>query len=298
MIETRLLRQFVVVAEELHFSRAAERLHMAQPPLSQAIKRLEEHIGYPLFIRDKRSVELTSAGLALLDKAHELLNTLDESVAYTRRVAQGIAGHLVVAMINLNHHPEFWRALGVFREQMPAVEIRFVEATTSEQVALLESGEADVGFMRTPGTTVPSLTIERVLLDPIHLALPCNHRLAAASAVKLEALAGESFVMSSRALGQGFHDQILTLCKTAGVTPRIAQHARQIQTLLGLVAAGYGVALVPASFESVAMQGVSFRPLLHEAPPELGCVALNIASNCTVRSPLRDAFIDTIKRYL
>lgn len=297
MIETRLLRQFVVVAEELHFSRAAERLHMAQPPLSQAIRRLEEHIGYPLFVRDKRTVELTSAGMALLGKAHELLEALDEGVAYTRRVAQGIEGNLVIAVISLNYYPGFWRALGIFREQMPSVELSFIEATTREQVELLESGEADIGVMRFPGTTTPLLTIERLLFEPIQVALPSSHPLALRNTVRLEDLARESFVMSARALGQGFHDQLLALCKGAGFSPRIVQYARQIQTVLGLVAAGYGVALVPASFERSGLQDVVFRPLQHSASQELGSVALNIASNNAVVSPLRDAFVEMVKRH-
>lgn len=298
MIETRLLRQFVVVAEELHFSRAAERLHMAQPPLSQAIRRLEEQIGYPLFVRDKRTVELTGAGMALLGKAHELLGALEESVAYTRRVAQGIEGHLLVAMISLSNYPGFWRALSAFRTQVPTVELSFIEATTKEQVELLESGEADVGVMRCPGTTTPSLTIERLLLDPIQVALPAAHPLAANAEVRLEDISNESFVMSARALGQGFHDQLLALCKGAGFSPGIVQQARQIQTVLGLVAAGYGVALVPASFKRLGLEDVVFRPLLHGASQQLGSVALNVASNNTAVSPLRDLFIETLKRHV
>lgn len=298
MIETRLLRQFVVVAEELHFSRAAERLHMAQPPLSQAIRRLEEQIGYPLFVRDKRTVELTSAGMAFLGKAHELLGALDESVAYTRRVAQGIEGHLVVAMISLSHYPSFWRALSAFRTRMPTVELSFIEATTKEQVELLESGEADLGVMRCPGTTTPSLTTKRLLLDPIQIALPAAHPLAASTEVRLEDISDESFVMSARALGQGFHDQLLALCKGAGFLPRIVQQARQIQTVLGLVAAGYGVALVPASFKHLGLQDVVFRPLLHSASQELGSVALNVASNNTAVSPLRDMLIETLESHV
>lgn len=298
MIETRLLRQFVAVAEELHFSRAAERLHMAQPPLSQAIRKLEEQIGYPLFVRDKRTVELTSAGMALLGRTHELLSALDESVAYTRRVAQGMEGHLVVAMISLSHYPGFWRALSAFRKQMPDVELSLIEATTREQVELLESGEADLGVMRCPGTTTPSLTIERLLLDPIQVALSAVHPLAASAEVRLEDIANESFVMSARALGQGFHDQLLVLCKGAGFSPRIVQQARQIQTVLGLVAADYGVALVPASFERLGLQDVVFRSLLHGASQDLGSVALNVASNNTVVSPLRDFFIETLRRHV
>lgn len=145
MIETRLLQQFVAVAEELHFNRAAERLHMAQPPLSQAIRKLESAVGAPLFVRTNRSVALTPAGVAFLVTARSTLRALEEGMAQTRRVAEGIEGHLTLTFINIAPYAALLRALRGFRHASPGISFTMVEATTQEQVIALEEGRADMG---------------------------------------------------------------------------------------------------------------------------------------------------------
>ena len=294
MIETRLLQQFIAVAEELHFNRAAERLHMAQPPLSQAIRRLEGVLGTPLLERTNRSVALTAAGAAFLETARSTLQSLEDGVAQTRRVAAGIEGHLTLTFINIAPYVPLLRALRDFRQASPGVAFSMVEATTGEQVEALERGTADIGFMRAPGTTTPQLRMQTVLRERICVALPAGHRLAGSPCIALADLQHEPFVASRRTLGQGFHDQLIGLCQAAGFVPDIVQHGRQLQTLITLVASGFGVALLPASLATEAREDVVFRPLQLDGldpPPPL---ALMMAWNENRASPLRDRLIHAI----
>ncbi|MBB1594054.1 LysR substrate-binding domain-containing protein [Achromobacter sp. UMC46] len=294
MIETRLLRQFVAVAETLHFNRAAERLHMAQPPLSQAIRRLEGEIGATLFERTNRSVALTPAGTAFLESARRMLASLEEGVAHARRVAQGMDGHLTLTFINIAPYASLLRALRDFRGAYPAVAFTLQEATTHEQVQALEAGRADIGFMRAPGATTPSLRFKTLLREPIQVALPADHPLAAETVVALAALKDEPFVASPRRLGQGFHDQLIQLCQTAGFTPRVAQEARQLQTVAALVAAGFGVALLPASLAPAARGDIVFRPIVADAPAPLRYLDLLMGWNPDRASPVRDRLISAV----
>lgn len=294
MIETRLLQQFVAVAEELHFNRAAERLHMAQPPLSQAIRKLENAVGAPLFVRTNRSVALTPAGAAFLVTARSTLRALEEGVAQTQRVAQGIEGHLTLTFINIAPYAPLLRALRDFRHASPGISFTMVEATTQEQVIALEQGRADIGFMRTPGTSVPHLRLATVSSEPIVVALPAGHRLEAAPTIALELLKEDAFVASPRTLGKGFHDQLISLCHAAGFVPNIVQHGRQMQTLIALVAAGFGVALLPASLATNDRTDVVFRPLQVDASDALSRLDLLMAWNETRASVIRDRLIQTV----
>lgn len=294
MIETRLLQQFVAVAEELHFNRAAERLHMAQPPLSQAIRKLESAVGAPLFVRTNRSVALTPAGAAFLVTARSTLRALEEGVAQTQRVAQGIEGHLTLTFINIAPYAPLLRALRDFRHASPGISFTMVEATTQEQVIALEQGRADIGFMRTPGTSVPHLRLATVSSEPIVVALPAGHRLEATPTIALELLKEDAFVASPRTLGKGFHDQLISLCHAAGFVPNIVQHGRQMQTLIALVAAGFGVALLPASLATNDRTDVVFRPLQVDASDGLSRLDLLMAWNETRTSVIRDRLIQTV----
>lgn len=291
MIETRLLRQFIAVAQELHFHRAAERLNMAQPPLSQAIRRLEQTIGYALFERTNRSVALTAAGSAFLITAQHMLSSLDEGVANTRRVAQGLEGLLNLSFINLAPYPIALLALKTFRQASPGVAFSLKEATTAEQIEALEQGSTDIGFIRTPGRTTPLLQLEPLFSEPVVVALPAEHPLAQLDAVDLRALRDEPFVATARGLGQGWHDQLTALCQTAGFVPKVEHYVRQLHTLPALVACGFGSALVPASQAVHACTGVAFRPLLHQATPELGEIELLMAWNPSRLCPIRDRLV-------
>lgn len=295
MIETRLLVQFIAVAEELHFNRAAQRLHMAQPPLSQAIRRLEQEMGVSLFERTNRSVSLTPAGEDFLESAREVLRILDAGVDKSRRVSQGIEGHLTLTFINITQYGPLLRALRNFRAAFPAVSFTMNEATTQEQVDALEQGRADLGFMRPPGRTSPGLRFNAILREPVMIALPAEHRLAGCESIPLAALQCDHFVSAPRHLGQGFHDQLVQLCEAAGFTPHIAQQARQLQTLVALVASGFGVALLPASLAQEPRKDVIFRPLEVDAPAELQHVELLMGWNEHSPSLIRDKLIEEIR---
>ncbi|KAB7629764.1 LysR substrate-binding domain-containing protein [Stenotrophomonas rhizophila] len=298
MIETRLLQQFIAVAEELHFNRAAERLHMAQPPLSQAIRKLEAAVGAPLFERTPRSVALTPAGAAFLETARRTVQSLEEGVAQTRRVAQGMEGHLTLAFINIAPYASLLQALRHFRERNPGIAFTMREATTQEQVNALEQGEVDIGFMRTPGTTTPHLRMQRLLSERICVALPAGHPLAAKARIDLALLSNEAFVASPRTLGKGFHDQLIGLCQTAGFVPDIVQHGRQMQTLIALVAAGFGIALLPASLATETREDVVFRPLQVDAAEDVSRLDLFMAWNETRTSAIRDRLIQAVLQTL
>lgn len=295
MIETRLLRQFIAVAETLHFNRAAQRLHMAQPPLSQAIRRLEAEIGTALFERNNRSVALTPAGTAFLETARRILDGLEDGVARTRRVAQGMDGHLTMTFINIAPYAPLLRALRDFRVASPAVAFTLREATTREQVEALESGAADIGFLRAPGASAPGLRFQALLREPVCVALPAGHPLAAQASIELASLRGQPFVVSARALGQGFHDQLVQLCQAAGFQPAVAQEARQLQTLIALVAAGFGIALLPGSLAAQRGEDVVFRKIEVDAPVALTHLDLLMAWNPGRASPARDRLVATMQ---
>lgn len=296
MIETRLLRQFIAVAEELHFHRAAERLNMAQPPLSQAIRRLEAEIGVRLFERSNRSVALTAAGVSFLESARHVLQALDASVEQARHVAAGVTGQLTamfVATAQFDLLPDIVRT---FRSRWPCIELTLREGTTAQQIEALRAGAADIGLLRWPGAAVPDLTFERIAQEAVLIALPADHPEAARPQVPLAALAQDSFIATPRAEGAGFYDHMIGLCRSAGFSPRIVQEARQIETIVGLVAGGLGVALVPASIARAQRHGVVLRPLLPGAGGDLAFLDLLACWNPSKASPARDNFLDVARQ--
>jgi DNA-binding transcriptional LysR family regulator len=294
-VETRLLRQFVAVAEELNFHRAAERLHMAQPPLSQAIRKLEQTLTLSLFERSNRHVALTPAGAAFLVTARRVLAQLDDGIREAQRVAAGQAGRLSVTFVG-TAHDLLPAALRRFRADFPGIELVLREATTAEQLATIAAGEADIGLMRQPGIMVAQLASERLVREPILALLPDDHPLARHEIVRLADLAGDDFIGTPRQLGIGFHDQVIGLCRLAGFSPRIVQEARQMQTIASLVASGIGVALIPASLALSPRSGVAFRPIAVEAPPEMAHLDLIAAWDMTRRSPARDNFLAIVRQ--
>lgn len=268
MIETRLLRQFVAVAEELHFHRAAERLHMAQPPLSQAIARLEQRLGFTLFQRHSRGVKLTPAGKQLLDSARTTLQGLEQGVQQARRIAQGQAGALRIGSLALAGHPELLDGLKRLRQQWPDVELSLQQASSAQLARMLLDERLDLAVMR----DVPELDerLQRTLWheEALLLALPADHPLANSPCVMLADFAEEPFVFTPRSLGSRYHQHLLDLCQVAGFSPRIVQEAAQLQTVASLVACGFGVALLPESAARAnAQPGVCFRPLRDVAAP-------------------------------
>ena len=295
MIETRLLRQFIAVAEELNFNKAAIRLHMAQPPLSQAINRLEDKLGFSLFTRNKRGVKLTPAGDAFLNTAYSTLKELELGIEHARQVSQGIAGKLTVTALSIAYYESLLSTLRQFRESYPKVQLIIKEMPSSSQARAIVSGEADIAFMRKLPISAQNVESRLLLDEEIVMAMPADHPKAKEGRIDLRDFAGEDFVFTPQALGIGYHSQLIALCEAAGFYPRVAQEAAQIQTLIGLVACGFGVALVPESIAgSIMRDKVLFRrinPVTASPNPAIG---LYMSWNTDNQSPLMDSFISML----
>jgi DNA-binding transcriptional LysR family regulator len=261
-IELRLWRQFLALAEELHFGRAAQRLHMTQPPLTQAIAGLERTLGARLFDRTKRSVRLTPTGLALVPEVRELLARAQALPAHALAAEAGEIGRLRLAFVSTVGFDLLPRWVMAFRQRWPQVALELIEATGDVQLAWLERGEVDAGFLlHAPGFFPPDLAHWRTASEPMVLALPEAHPLARSQRLALPAVLAEPLVMFPRRILPSVHDAIFGLYHAAGRTPRVAQEAIQMQTIVNLVSAGLGVAWVPASVRQFQRPGVVYRPV-------------------------------------
>jgi DNA-binding transcriptional LysR family regulator len=260
LIELRLWRQFLAVAEELHFGRAAARLHMTQPPLTQAIALLEERVGARLFERTKRSVRLSAAGAALVPQARELISRAASLPAHARAAAHGEIGRLRLAFVStvgFGLLPQWVRA---FRAQHPQVEFELIEATGDVQLPALERGDIDAGFIiHSPGFAPANLQHLRIGREALVAAIPEQHALARARSLRLDALLAEPLVIFPRRIVPSLHDAVFGLYHSRSRTPRIAQEAIQMQTIVNLVAAGLGIAWVPDSVREFQRAGVVYR---------------------------------------
>jgi DNA-binding transcriptional LysR family regulator len=265
MIELRHLRYFMAVAEELHFGRAAEKLHMAQPPLSQQIRQLENELGFQLFYRTKRSVALTEAGQVFLGDCQRLFRQLEQAIQTGRQVSRGELGQLVIGFVSsaaYNVLPEILRS---FRLAVPDVRLELHELTTDQQMQWLQEGRMDVGFVRPP-VDETHFTLLTVIQEPLAVALPETHPLADQAAVALASLANEPFVLFPRPLAPGLYDQIISLCHQGGFSPLVVQEAIQMQTIVSLVAAEMGIAIVPVSLQNLQRTGVIYKPIQEPTP--------------------------------
>jgi len=262
-MELRHLRYFVAVAEEGHVTRAAERLGIQQPPLSQQIQALERELDAQLFRRKPRGVELTPAGHALFDAAKAILARAQEAVAATRRAARGEAGRIGLGFTSsASFHPFVPRAIRAFRATHPLVTFTLEESGTVELVEALRAEAIDAAFVRSPIGAPADLTVHPILDEPMVVALPSGHELAGpGDPLALAALAGETFILYRRPVGPGLHDSIIAACDRAGFSPAIGQEAPRMLSTLSLVAAGFGVSLVPASMARLEAEGVAYRRL-------------------------------------
>ncbi|MFE3182922.1 LysR family transcriptional regulator [Streptomyces violascens] len=253
------LHAFVVLAEELHFGRAATRLGIAQPPLSQQIRRLEDKVGHALFSREPGRIALTPAGRELLPAARQALISVTDGLAAAREVGGGRAGRLRIgfaASLALTVLPGLLRS---FREGFPAVRLDIREMTTVPQLTALREGTIDIGLLREPHAGDTELGFATVLTERFVAVLPSAHPLAAQRAVRVEQLAGSPFVLLPRAVGPPLYDRITDLCTAAGFTPHVVQHAVEWQTVCALVETGLGVSLAPESIRRIRLKGVAFR---------------------------------------
>lgn len=262
-IELRQLRYFVAVAEEGHVTRAATRLGIQQPPLSQQIKALEAALGAKLFERKPRGVELTEAGRILLERARIVLSEAEKAVAAVQRAAKGEVGRLAVGLTSSSSlNPFVLRVLRKFRETVPEVVLKLEESSTVELVDALRRGVIDIAFVRSAAGATPELKAHPLLDEEMIVALPSRHGLArGAKSVALSALSREDFILYRRSQGPGLYDAIVTACGNAGFSPRVVQEAPRMLSTLSLVAAGLGVSIVPASMQRLSVDGVVYRPL-------------------------------------
>jgi DNA-binding transcriptional LysR family regulator len=271
-MELRHLRYFIAVAEEAHVTRAAERLGMQQPPLSQQIRALEREFDVQLFRRKPRGVELTDAGRALLVHARAVLAQIDHAFATTRRTARGEQGQISIGFTSsAPFHPFVPRVIRAFREAFPMVSLDLEEGGTTDLIEHVRTEKIDAAFIRTAVANREGLVLNPLLQEPMVLALPYGHALAGRAntdqALPLKTLAAETFIVYRRPSGPGLYDAILAACHAAGFSPSVGQEAPRIVSTLNLVAAGLGISLVPESLQRMHLDGVVFRPIAGVARP-------------------------------
>ena len=279
-MELHQLRCFVAVAEELHFGRAAARLNMTQPPLSRQIQLLEHNVGAELFARSSRSVRLTAAGTAFLPDARRLLRLSEVAAEHVRRIAGGQAGRLRIGFTAASAYRFLPDLITALRAHLPEVDLVLQEMVSGEQVEALLSGQIDAGLLRPP-VAQPELAAMQVDAEPLLAALPARHRLARQTSVTLADLDGQDFVMYAPGESRYFHDLLVMLFTAANVRPRFMQQLGQIHSMLALVRAGLGVALVPAAAAALRYHDVRLRPIVLQrpAPVELFLVWRHTAEN-------------------
>ena len=295
--DLRQWRYFVTVADERHFGRAAERLSMTQPPLSQAIRALEEALGVALFVRTKRSVALTAVGAALVPDVRRLLASADALPPLARRLARGEAGSLSLAFVSTADYGLLPSLLRAFGARYPQVRLQLAEATSDVQIDELVAGRIDAGLVipPVPPRHAAGLSYLPVVREPLVVAMPA----AAApdgpedEPVHLADLAALPLVIFPRRLAPGFYDIITGCYGAAGETPHIGQEAIQMQTIVSLVSAGMGVALVPQSLRNLRRTGVVYRPLAGDAP----VVETGLVWRTGDVSPVLAGFIDVVRAH-
>ncbi|MEO6925410.1 MAG: LysR substrate-binding domain-containing protein [Rhodanobacter sp.] len=294
MFDFRQLRYFVAVAEDLSFTRAALRLHLSQPPLSQQIQSLERDLGVRLLDRSKRHVKLTEPGRVFLDHARQILAKADEARSQVAAAAAGYSGQLRLAYtVSVSFHPALPQTLLRYGQIAPRVALKLVEMYTEPQFAALLTDEIDAGFVRSEPVHAQDLRRLRLRVvdrEPLLLAMPAGHPLAGHSSVSLAEVAGDAFVSQPRELAATLYDRLVTLANNAGFQPSIVQKAQQINGLLALVAAGLGLALVPASMRAVRLGGVCYVPL--QDPDAF--LLLAVASRADDQSPALQQFLATV----
>jgi DNA-binding transcriptional LysR family regulator len=264
-MELRHLRYFVAVAEELHFTRAALRLNMAQPPLSQQIRALEEELGVQLFVRTRRSVALTDAGHALLERSREMLATAQALPLQLQRVARGEVGLLRIGFSSTLPLTKVLRdVVADHRRSHPDVALNLREMHSQLQFDSLRRGELDVGLVRYNERAPEGIRLRLLRRDPLRLVVPAGHRFARRKSVSIADCRDEAFIGFPGDAGTGTGPLLKRLCAQAGFEPRIAQEAREATTQIGLVAAGLGIAVLPAPLEAVRIEGVHYVPLAGE----------------------------------
>lgn len=296
-VELRHLRQFIAVAEEGHITRAADRLGMQQPPLSQRIRAIETEFQVQLFRRKARGVELTEAGRVLLDRARTMVAQYDGAFEATRSAARGEQGSVSVGVLPTTpFHPFVPFAIRAFRLAFPGVLLTLDECLRSEALDRLTSNQMDVAFMRAAIEDVQNLVVHPLLTEPMVVALPSDHALARGerrTPIALKDLADETFIVYARQRGPAFYEATMAACLKVGFNPRLGQEAPRITSALSLVAVGLGITLVPACMQRMTMDGITYRALSGVAQPK---AVLTLASRRAETSPVVANFVKLVRR--
>jgi DNA-binding transcriptional LysR family regulator len=285
-MELRQIRSFLSIAETLHFGRTARLLHISQPALSLQIRALEEEIGVPLFVRNRRKTILTEAGVAFRKEAAAALSQLELAIRKSRLAATGKLGFLRIGFISTAGFEIVPDIVRQFRDLNPEVELSLRSIPTATQVRMLETGALDIGFLRLPigeHSALETLTVHR---EPFVVVAPRSHKLAKKRRVRLREVCGENFVMYERAYAPGFHDLILGMLRDAGIVPYVSQTAAEIATVMSLVDAQMGIAILPASAVKYNVASVVACDIAGDLPMS------EIALVCDkgVRTPVADNF--------
>jgi DNA-binding transcriptional LysR family regulator len=289
-MEFRHLRYFVAVAEESSFTHAAKRLGIAQPPLSQQIRQLEDDVGARLFQRAKRGVTLTSAGTAFLEHAYAILRAAQQAALSARRVHNGESGHLTIGYMDYTSYTFLPPVIRRFRDGYPSIGVTLQHFYNTESTAAVVSQIVDVSFLRSVREQL-DISSWKIAAEPFVVVLPEHHRLAGKKRISISCLKDEPFIMCPRELDDRYFNSIVAFCSSAGFAPTIVQEALQIHAAVGLVSAGLGIALVPASVQRMQIKGAVYRPLLERSPS----VELWVAWRRDDESPALQKFLATLR---
>lgn len=292
-MELRQIEYFIVVAEELHFGRAAIRLQMTQPPLSQQILQLERELGVKLLKRSKRHVELTSAGNIFLQEARSILTNLEKAKTAALMAHNGMLGRLELGFVGSALFDVLPNIIRTFQEQFPQVDLVLHEMPTPVQIKAFHNNSIDIGFVRTP--VVDSL----LSLLPVHqetciAVVPKLHPLAQRASISISELSTERFILVERDIWPSWYDDIISKCHDAGFSPLIRQCVKEIHTVVGLVGAGLGISIVPKSTANIQAQDVMYLDIKGESPQVEMCIAWRRDNN----SILVKQFLNTVTEHL
>jgi DNA-binding transcriptional LysR family regulator len=260
-VEYRHLKFFVAVAEELHFTRASVRLRVAQPHLSQEIRRLEREIGVELFARTKRSVALTAAGRAFLERVRTVLDNTADAVYAARRASRGETGRIRLGFVTVAAVGVIPDATARFRSAYPDVEVWLKDVQSDEGLDAVRTGQLDLCLLHPPRTVHPALNIETLWLEPLAAVLPPRHPLAGMQRINLRRLRSEPWVLVHREVASRLHDEIVAACAAAGFEPRVVQRTTRLATTISMVASGIGVTLLQMTSARLVFGGAVYRPL-------------------------------------
>ncbi|MBD1382964.1 LysR family transcriptional regulator [Metabacillus arenae] len=288
-MDLRHLKYFVTVADELHFGRAAKKLRIAQPPLSQQIKSLESELGVLLLHRTKRQVTLTEAGEVFYKRATKILKEVSQAKEEVRRIHNGEIGQLIIGFAGLVTFDLLPLVLRSFQAAFPNVEIVLHHLTTTEQITLLHQHDIDVGILIPP---IDNNDIELKIIkeEPFVVALRKDHPHEFTSPIDISKLASENFIMPPRSAGLGYYDSIISLCHQAGFSPFTTQEAKELQTVVSLVASGIGVAILPSSIQYLKNDSVSYVSI-QNCP---NSIKTAIAYHKDNKSPVLGSFLNLV----